>query len=572
MDSMQMAEDLQIAWVWVAAPIALVAALVLAFHLRVPQIVRLADAFRALRGRDPEAGGSMPPAASAALAAVASYGAAGAIGAATAVSLGGAGAIAWVWLFALLLAPLRMGETLLARSAPPGKTGQVPGSLAGRLLADRAGFVQGLGWVLLALVPIAAFAYYGGAHGAAVRDAAERLYAPGGTEIALAVALMGAALALVPLRRAGTLLGWAGAVLMLAIVGTAIAALASEPSRGVGAFGRSIMDALYDAPRMRSFAGATAGEIAFAAMLHLFPPIAAGGGVEGAIHAEAQAPVKKQALAALLGPLAYGVLATVLGFSIVATGAFGSPVEDTRSANELRAYRVGFETVSQRNEESRWFSGLLRIEDGDQGVLRTEMATERGMARTVFVDPSMKEPPSERPGGKPEKRLIYASWFDGERPADILLRFDQGRVVDLQSRTSHGGRANLSSLSRRPLSDLEHVVLRAEMLPRGALLVRSSMQRGAGTIVAKIALIAILMLGALGAAAWGIGVARTLRAKLPEKVARAASVIPAIGLALAAFGVVPSFALLGSFAAALLVVATSVALLLRASEAGKLRD
>src|SRR5690606_26082413 len=149
-----------------------------------------------------------------ALASVASYGAAGAVGAATAVSLGGAGAVAWVWLFTILLAPLRMGEALLARTAPPGKAGKPTGSLAGRLLAEK-GFLSGLGWALLGLVPLAGFAFYGGTHGEAVVDAADELLP--GSALALGLTVAGAALvlALLPLDRAGSILGWIAAVALI---------------------------------------------------------------------------------------------------------------------------------------------------------------------------------------------------------------------------------------------------------------------------------------------------------------------------------------------------------------------
>jgi hypothetical protein len=145
-----------------------------------------------------------------------------------------------------------------------------------------------------------------------------------------------------------------------------------------------------------------------------------------------------------------------------------------------------------------------------------------------------------------------------------MLRFRDGRVIEVQ------GRGRMDALERRPLSDLDRLVLHAQMLPRGALLLRTSMAEAGGAIAAQIALGAILLLGALGAAAWGIGVASTLRARLPERAARLTAVIPAVGLALAALGVVPWFGLLGSFVAGALAVTTSIALLFRAKEAGTL--
>lgn len=610
MDPTSLLTDLQTFWLWAAAPAALVASI--AVLARLPSPTRYAAVpmgvgallfvapllidgvkplallgaglvilggillvfFELRRDRPKDQGpGGLKPFGAIALSAVGSYGAASAVGAATAVSLGGAGAVAWVWIFAVLLAPLRMAEVLLARTSPPGAPGKkkkkeapVPESLAGRLIGDRRSTLQGLGWVLLVLVPIAAFAFFGGAHGEAARDAAARALPHSATWIVLGVAIFGAVLAILPIERMGVVLGWIALLAVLALAGAALVAIASEPARGVAAFGRALIDATRDAPRSGAFAGATVGEIAFAAILYLLPPAAATTGIDGAIHAQASAPTKKQAAYALLGPILYGALTTIVAFSAIATGAFMTRVLDTRPASEVTGYRVGFETVSQRMEESRLFSGLLRIDDGDPGVLRAEMATERGMIESHFTDPSEKTPPTEETTGRPDKRLMYAFWFDRGEPADILLRFEDGRPVELQSRGSVG------ALERRDLVDLNEVTIRGEMLPRGVRLFELGIERGSNRIVALIAIGLLLLLASLGAAAWGIGVARTLRAKVPEKIARFTAVIPALGLAVAAFDVIPSFAILGGFFAGLLVIATSIALIWRAREVGQLAE
>ena len=83
-------DDLQLAlttsWMWLAAPIAGVAAIVLTVRLVVPQVFGLPTAFRAMREDDPKAAGSLQPATSVVISAVTSYGAAAAVGAATAIS------------------------------------------------------------------------------------------------------------------------------------------------------------------------------------------------------------------------------------------------------------------------------------------------------------------------------------------------------------------------------------------------------------------------------------------------------------------------------------------------------
>jgi Na+/alanine symporter len=540
MDPNALTRDVELLWIWVAAPLVVVASLVLSVRLRAPQLLQLPEAFRALRAHDPTASGSVPPATSVVLSAVASYGAAGAVGAATAVSLGGAGAIAWVWLFTLLLAPLRVGEAVLARTAPPGHAGARTGSLAGRLLAEPSGALRGLGWALLVLVPLVGLFFYGGVHGGAVVDASDRLLPGSAVTLGLVVAGAGALLALVPLRKAGSVLGWIGVVALFMLFGAALVAFFSEPSRAFGGFGRALMDAIHDAQSAAAFSGATAGEIAFAAMLYILPPVAATGAVDGALHAEAQATTtRRQAAAALLSPLLYGLMTTTLGLSLIATGAFSRPVEGERPVAELRSYRVAFDTVSQREEADRKFTGILRITEGTTGPVENELATERGMIRS-------------------------ARFLDRGQPADIMLRYRDGQVQELQRR------GELGALERAPLEDLENIHVRGQMLPRGGLLMAEAMGRAGGSLLARIALAALLVLAALGAAAWGLGITRTLQSKLAPAVARWAALVPAVGLAVAALGVAPWAWALGTALAALLTILTTLALVLRAREAGYL--
>ncbi len=538
MDATELTRDLEILWLWIAAPLVLVAALASTIFLRAPQLTKLAEAFRALRSDDAKAKGRLHPASSVALAAAASYGAAGAVGAATAVSLGGAGAVAWVWLFAILIAPLRMAETLLARTAPPGQAGKASGSLAGRLLTE-GGAAAGLGWALLVLVPLAGLAFYGGTHGEAVMEAADQLLPGSALALGLAVAAVAAVLSLAPLDRAGSILGWIAAVALIAFFGVALTAVLAEPGRAFGGFGRALMDAIYDAPSLRAFSGATAGEIAFAAVLYVLPPVAAPAGVDGALEAEARGATKKQAAAALLAPLFFGVLTTLLGLSFVGTSTFAREVEGERPLSELTIYRVGFATVSQRNEEDRLFTGILRVVDGSLGVLETELGTERGMVRAPRFE-------------------------DRGEPGDFMLRVHDGHVVELQRR------GELGALERQPLSDIADIQVKGRMLPRGGRLLAQGMVRGGGEILARLGLAALLLLAALGGAAWGLGVASTLRARLPERIARFTAVVPALGLALAALGVIPGFGMLGSAIAALLVSVGAIAILARVRQAARI--
>ncbi len=536
MDPSRLDPVLEVIWLWATGPLTLVASILLTVRLGLPQITKLGAAFRAVREVDAGAGGSIHPGAATLLSAVASYGAAGAVGAATAVSLGGAGAIAWVWLFTFLMMPLRMGEAALARTAPPGRAGEPTGSLAGRLLDDPVGGLRFAGAALLVLVPLAGFAFYGGTHGAALTGAAEHLAAGSAAPIVLIVAGLGVVLALLPPKRVGALAGWIAVVAVLALFAAGLVAFLSEPARGFSGFGRAIFDAVQDAPIAGAFTGALAGEIAVAAMLHALPPLVGAGGVSGVWHAQAQAATtRQQAAAAMLGPLLYGVMTTVVGLSLVATNAFATPVEGSRTLRETTFYRYDFETVSQRDEESRMFDGVLRVTEGETGVVEVHAGTARGMIRAPRFE-------------------------DGGEAADVAIRVVHGRALEVQ----RPGR--LGALERQPETALDEVTIHGRMLPRGADLIAAATHEGGGDLWTRVALAALLLLAALGLMAWGGAVARTLGARLPASSARWTAAIPGLGLGLASLGVVRGFAQIGSAVAGLLGLVVALTLIVRAKD------
>ena len=58
---------LELLWIWIAAPLTALAAIVYTVRLKAPQVMKLGEAFRAIRTHDEGAEGSVPPATSAAL-------------------------------------------------------------------------------------------------------------------------------------------------------------------------------------------------------------------------------------------------------------------------------------------------------------------------------------------------------------------------------------------------------------------------------------------------------------------------------------------------------------------------
>ncbi|MGE3636178.1 MAG: hypothetical protein AB7P00_40115 [Sandaracinaceae bacterium] len=494
------------AWLYGAAPATLLAGIFLTVRLGVPQVAWLGRAFRAVSSHDAGAPGELHPAAATMFAAAASYGAAGAVGAGTAVALGGPGAIAWVWLFTLLLMPLRAASIALARSAPPGRAGEAQGSLAGRLALDSAPLVRGIGWALVGLVPLVGLAFVGGVHGGALADVSAQLIDDGAAPVTAIVAGLGLVLAFLPPRRVAGFLGWVAVIAFLTIFAAGLIAFLSEAGRGFGAIGRAVVDAVEDAPSAASFSGALAGEIAVAAMLYLLPPVVGSAGVASAPHAAAQAhTTRDQAAAGMLGPLLYGVLSTLLGLSFVATNAFAHPVEGSRRLDEVVFYATEFDTVSQRLEPDRRLpTAILRPMNGETGVVVVHAGTERGMIRS----------PSFRDRGE---------------PANVAIRVVDGIANEVQRPGAMG------ALEAAPPSALREVTIEGEMLPRGARLVAASTARAAGDVLTKATLAALLLLGALAVMAWGRGIRATLEGRVPPAAAAAGAALPAVGVCIAAF-------------------------------------
>lgn len=531
-------------WLYGAVPALALAGVVLLFLMRLPTFTRLGEAVRAVRApAPPGAEGGVPAGAAVALAAAGSIGAGAAVAGATAVALGGAGALPWLWLFGLLLAPLRLADTLLARTSPAGQAkGSPPGSLVGRLAADAQPGVRALGGLLLLALSVGAFAGVAGIHGSPLREASEEVLPGSGMVIGLVVAAAAVALALVGRGRAW--LGWiaGGALVALLLVG--FLACLSDPGRAGAALFRGVDDAIHGAAAVGAFSGALASEVALAALLNLLPPMALSLGVDGGLHAEARGNTKAVASSALLSTLAHVVVATVVGASLIATGAFSRRVEDERALRETRFYDAPFDTTSQRLEPERAWTGFVRVLEGRAQAEPLEAATERGM-----VDETRFEMGDGTPGN-------FAMRVRRGVPALLLLPDDHG------------------ALQQAPPERLEEIVVTGSMLPRGGRLLAASMSRIGGDVAARLALAILLVLAALGAGALGLGLARSFEPHLGEN-ARWAGAIPGLGLALAAaapaLGLAPAHtSSLGLFGAAAVAIVTALAILAKAVEASRL--
>jgi Na+/alanine symporter len=529
----------ELVWLWIVGPAVLLAGLVLTLRLGLPQFLRVKAAWQGLSADDAEAPGLMPPAASVALSTAAAHGAAAALGAATAVSLGGPGVLPWVWLGAFLIAPLRVGEVLLARTAPAGAAaGGVPGSLAVRLVRD--GGWRPVGWLLLALVGVGAFAWGGGAQGEALAEIARGVVPEGARAIVAGVALLAIALGVAGGRRVGALAGYVALVALILVGGVALLAALSRPERALAVFVRALGDVFAGAAQTSAWSGALVGEIARTALVSAFAPLAATVGAAGALDAQARArSTKGHAATALVGPIAYALVSSLVVMALVGTGAFSEAREETRPLSSLRVYETEFETVSQRLERDRLRNGFMRVRAGELRDLSLRLAGERA----VLFEP----------------RFTY---YGG--PADVALGIEDGVVTRIM-------RPDRSALMEIPLKQTKQVLVRGQTVPiDGSLLAVAAAKAPGGRVAAQALLAALALLSVVAAGALALAMRETFAALLGARAGLAASLLPGVGLGLVALGWTPWLAPLGAVVAGVTAALVALVLLVRSGEIARL--
>ncbi len=529
-------------WLFVAGPALGLCALVLTVRLKAPQFRLLREGFRKLRTRlpkdaDPE---HVAPGLALVLETVGSFGAAAVVGTATAVTLGGAGVLPYVLLFAIFLAPLRYAEVWLARTAAPGKaakkTGGGKGSLATRVGATSERYRM-VGYLLFVPVLVAGFAWAGGTQGEALHSVVERLLPGSGLALVGGAAAVGAVLHLAGAKLRG-LGAWVGVVGLVVMLIAGVWGCLADPGAAFGALTRSFGDMIEGSSQLDDFTGAFAGEVAAAAVLYALPPMSATSGVGGAMSSLGGGKTRTQASLAVLGTLFYGVIAVVLVMAFVGSGALGTRTADHRSIHDVRIMTVPIESASQRAELDRRYSGLMRIIDGNPRNPNLSIATDRGMIR----DPSFS--------------------LDGA-PADVALRLDVGQATNIMTPGRFG------ALTEGDASILRSVQVGGEMLPDGSGLVVQSLAAG-HSLAPRVGLAGLLALVAVAFAAWGFALSRSV--PVPKQAQLVIGVVPALGAGLAATGLVPWLAPLGGVAIGILAVAVSLILILRAKEVAQLSE
>lgn len=514
------------AWLYLAAPLALVAFLVLSVRLRAPQWRLLKHGAKTLRAR-PKKG--LAPGLTTVLTTVGTLGAAGAVGAGTAVAMGGPGVLPWLWLICIVVAPLHFAEVWLARTAAPGQTDKkATGSLTRRLsqMGDR--------WRVPTLVSIVlvlgtGFAFAGGAHGHALAETAEVLL-PGSTiALVCGAALVGAAFVVFE-DRTQSIAAWLGFAGIFALVVAAVWAMASDFGEAFGTLSIAMADAFEGAPRRDEFTGAFVGEIAFAAVLWVLPPIGATSGVVGAMHSISGGKTRGQASTALFVPFAYAIVGTLLVMAFVGTGAFGARYADRCDLMETRIYRLSASSASERQEDERLYDGMVRIVEGEPRNPALSVGTARGMVSHAKFE------------------------LDGE-PADLALRVEDGVPFEVLQ----PGR--LGALDRQDFAVAQRIEVVGEMLPRGGGLVMRAMGTGESDLAARFGLAGLLALAAVGFGIWGWALGRVLSPSASRPLRIGVGLLPSLGAVLAVLVGGGWIAAIGTVIAALSLAFVAVVLL-----------
>lgn len=524
------------AWLYAVVPLVLAAAIVCAYRFGAAPFARFADAVRGLRHDDRTAFGTMHPLAATGLSVALVHGAVAFVGTATAVGLGGVGVLPWTWLACIAIAFVRIGELALARTSAPGTKKRKPaGSLSARL-EGAGGFRRPLGFVIRGAAIATALLFFGLTQGLAVGDAIEGL-APGvWPHLGILAALIAIVLAVAPLDRVMSIAAIIAGLAALLLFGIFLAAGFTDPSRFFGALGGSFGQAVSGMPAVTPHSGAFFPETLEALVLGTLPPLFAATAIDGAIFAQARAKTTKQlAGASWVGPMAYGAVATVVGLSIAATGAYYKRVDGERPLSELVMNKSGFETASQRIEASRHYDGYVRLQEG------------------TTIDP-VPRPITER---APVRDATYT--FDGE-PADIALHFEDGRVTRFL--VKEDGILEDTSLDR-----VREVGVHGKMVPLGGRLLGATIDDAFGSdIVARLALAALLLLSGIGGGAAGAALRRMTRRWKPW-ASYAVGVLPGLGLFACVIPGANDLASFGWVAAGLSAIAGALGVAALAAEA-----
>ena len=503
-----------------AIPLICLTACLILFNLRAPQLRQFIPGLRSLPESDETSLGVI-------LGGAGMLGAATFVGIGSALSLGGAGVLFWVWLFAFLIAGLFSVETWLSRTDVPGESRMdETGSLPRRLMLD-SGPRRVLGFALALSLVVAGFAFVGASQASALLDSLGSFLDVSDRNVLLA-ALAGAGLLAVFGRQGAQWVGWLAFAALVLVVGVCLWLIALHPSESFSTLTRAASQGLDGAPSAPPFVGAAVGEVATLSIVFILVHLGAPLGIIGSLQ-RTKAGTRKQAASATMISFLFALVTTLVCMACVGTDAFRTPVESTRNLTELTFLKIGFETASQREETDRRHTGYVRIRKGMSMEHEMVLATMQG---------SIEEP-----------RFDYYG-----KSADLAFSTKDGKVTRMMRVHRRG---NLMDL---PIEQVAHVTVRGTMLPTGAGLLKSATWLGTGSSAAALMLgLAMVLLGLLALVVWGWGLHDALPASWPNAALKLASALPALG-AISAIWFSDDLLLVGGWAVGISMILASLAL------------
>ena len=378
--------------------------------------------------------------------------------------------IGWAWLFVIIMSPLAVAEALLARTGVPGDDKGPSGSLTERLRRSDVAYVRLLGKGLFVSLMLCSLTFLGGAHGQGVLDASAHVL-PNES----ATLLLGCGDSCRPCYRRPSTSGDTNRVArgcrFLSPRGCDSLGSIANLSQGLTAIPRGFADAVNGTSAIPPFMGISPGQLFGLVCAGLALPLMAASGLGGALHAGARARATgTQARSAMLGLLVFAMLTTLVGISAQSTGSYFRAQTTTAKVMDLTVYRVIPETASQRAEEDRLFTGVLRILEGELRDRGPVFATDTGRVELGHFS------------------------VDGE-PADVALRFQDGRLISMLRPQEQG------PSTRSVISGVPNPYRRNAQRRYGSLALGPRSWSRQWTRI-KVSLTGLLLLLVAGAGAW----------------------------------------------------------------------
>lgn len=395
------------------------------------------------------------------------FGAAGAVQVADAVAVGGPGVLPWLWLCALLAAPLFYADAVLSRVAPPGTAdGDAPGSLGEYV--RRASGSRAPKHAFTFLCTVAAL----------------------GAPCLVVAALINATVGAPHLDSLPVPAVWLVALVVLLAV--ALTAVADRiPFGAAGAIGAPVITALfagavvhhvYNVPGVllhsftEMFSKGGPDAVPIVALSHVLPLFVVWVGISAAVRRRAPGNVARDAALSAVAPLVAGLLLTIVAVGVAVGTNADQPIQTRIVLLDVLARRT---VDGGEDTTTKPYTGYERFIDGKMRSPGLRLATERGL----IVDPVV--------------RGVGTDGVQPGQPADVAVQFRDGKPFRILE--AHAGA--LSEVSPGAMHDLW---VSGGVLPRRSQLLFA--EAGDGPAAAWVVLGALLLAGIVAMARWASAV------------------------------------------------------------------